>query len=91
MSRAAIKVYAAGIASCHKGFGDRPALNLPLVKWFLQGVKRQQPVACISFPQWDLLLVLNSYASEAFLSGCVVIQDNFAAYSGLSQQGVSCQ
>lgn len=41
LSHSTIKVYAAAISSCHEGFGDRPIFTHPLVKRFLQGVRRQ--------------------------------------------------
>lgn len=35
------KVYAALISSCHEGFGDRPIFSHPIVKHFLQGIRKQ--------------------------------------------------
>lgn len=43
LSHSTVKVYAAAVSSCHEGFGDRPVFPHPLVKRFLQGIRRQWP------------------------------------------------
>lgn len=50
------QVYAAAISSCHESFGDRLVFAYPLVRHFLQGVRRQRPVMHASAPQWKLVL-----------------------------------
>lgn len=44
-------VYAPAISSCHNSFGDRPVFCHPLVKQFLQGVRRQRPMAPVPSPR----------------------------------------
>lgn len=66
LSHATIKVYAAAISSCHEGLGRGLVFAHPLVKQFLQGVRRLQPVACTSVPQWELLLVLEVLTRDPY-------------------------
>ena len=51
LSHVTVKLYAAAVSSCHEGFGNRPVFTHPLVKHFLQGVRRQRPVMHVSTPQ----------------------------------------
>ena len=51
LAHATVKVYAAAISSCHEGFGGRPVFSQPLMKRFLQGIRRQRPVVHVSTPQ----------------------------------------
>ena len=60
LAHATIKVYAAAISSCHEGWGGTHVFAHPLVKRFLQGVRRRRPVTRTSVPQWELPLVLEA-------------------------------
>ena len=60
LSHTTVKVYAAAISSCHEGWSGVQVFAHPLVKRFLQGVRRQRPVARTSVPQWELPLVLEA-------------------------------
>jgi len=66
LSHATIKVYAAAISSCHEGLGGSPVFAHPLVKRFLQGVRRQRPVTRTSVPQWELPLVLEALTRDPY-------------------------
>ena len=66
LAHSTIKVYAAAISSCHERFDGRSAFSQPLMRRFLQGVRRQRPVVHASSPQWDLPLVLEALVTEPF-------------------------
>lgn len=41
LAHVTIKLYAVASSSCHEGFGYRRVFSHPMVKSFLQGIKRQ--------------------------------------------------
>lgn len=66
LSHATVKVYAAAISSCHEGLGGGPVFAHPLVKRFLQGVRRLRPATRTSVPQWELPLVLEALTRDPY-------------------------
>lgn len=90
MSYATINAYTAAIISTHEGFGDRPVFALSLVKWLLQGIRKQCQLMRASSLQRDLPLVLEGLgegtlqATGALLSEGIVIQDSSAVCIDLS-------
>ncbi|GAA6095931.1 uncharacterized protein LOC125138511, partial [Tachysurus ichikawai] len=61
-----IKVYLAAIAACHVGFGDATVGQHPLIRRFMKGARRALPVSRSVVPGWDLSMVLEVLAQQAF-------------------------
>ncbi|XP_045919663.1 uncharacterized protein LOC123979658 [Micropterus dolomieu] len=79
LSHSTIKVYAVAISSCYEGFGDRPVFTHPLVKSFLQGVRRQRPVLRVSAPQCDLPLRVSELCALSVHPSCMLLRGDHSA------------
>lgn len=62
-----LKTYAAALSSSQEAFGSRTVFSYPLMKHFLSGVQRHQPVLHSLSPQWDLVLVLQTLFKAPFV------------------------
>ncbi|XP_061094957.1 uncharacterized protein LOC133126631 [Conger conger] len=66
LSLSTIRGYVFAISACHTGYSGSTVAAHPLVKRFIQGVRRLKPVAPPRVPQWDLTVVLKALCSPPF-------------------------